>query len=581
MDTDKAPQTDQSRLTILGLCLTFGLAVIIAQLVRYQVFMHAELKQRAHEQRERVREVRLDRGYITDINGHFLAMNVYQWEIGVSPNVVANPEELASDIAILLDLDRDEVAAQLKTDASWLLLARHVPQEVGEALAGLEANGLVCTPSPQRRYPMAALAAHVIGIVNNTGNGFYGVEGYYNSPLIGITGTVLIEIGPMGEDLPLPPKYLRRPEPGTNLVLTLDLYIQHIALQELQWALDRFRAESGTVIVMDPRTGALLAVVSLPTYDPNHFATADSGLLQDPSVSSMWEPGSIFKIITWGAGLDSGAITPDTTVFDEGKVEVGGRVIENSDRKAHGEVTMTEALAHSLNTVAAYISTTMGKDQFYNYVRRFGFGNLTGVDLASEGPGMIKLPGDSDWFPSELGTNSFGQGIAVTPMQMITAAAAVANQGLLMRPHIVHQFITQDERGAGIKVIQVEPVMERQAISKEAAATLTDMLVEVVEHTATEAQVPGYRIAGKTGTAQIPTPLGYHSKDTIVSFVGYAPADDPEFIILVKLDKPKTSRWAAYTAAPAFRAIAERLLAYKQVPPDSIRLAQHGREPWQ
>jgi cell division protein FtsI/penicillin-binding protein 2 len=234
---------------------------------------------------------------------------------------------------------------------------------------------------------------------------------------------------------------------------------------------------------------------------------------------------------------------------------------------------MTYALANSLNTVAAYISTTMGKDQFYNYLRRFGFGNLTGVDLASEGPGRMKLPGDSDWFPSELGTNSFGQGVATTPMQMITAVAAVANQGLLMKPHIVRQRIVEDAESGRARVSNTEPEAIRATISKEAAATLTDMLVEVVEREATEARVRGYRIAGKTGTAEIPTAVGYHPTDTIVSFVGYAPADDPDFIILVKLDRPKVSRWAAHTAAPAFRAIARRLLVYRQVPPDEIRLA--------
>jgi cell division protein FtsI/penicillin-binding protein 2 len=325
---------------------------------------------------------------------------------------------------------------------------------------------------------------------------------------------------------------------------------------------------------MDPRTGALLALVSLPTYDPNRFASVDPSLLADPTVSSMWEPGSILKIITWGAGLDSGTISPEMTVYDEGQVEVGGRIIENSDRQAHGKVSMTTALARSLNTVAAYVSTTMGKDQFYNYLRRFGFGRLTSVDLASEGPGRMKLPGDSDWFPSELGTNSFGQGIAVTPMQMIAAVAAVANHGILMKPYIVQQRVSRDTADGQTSVAPVEPAVVRSAISKEAAATLTDMLVAAVEQNAPGAKVPGYRIAGKTGTAEIPTALGYHPTDTIVSFVGYAPADDPQFIVLVKLDRPKTSRWAARTAAPAFGSIAQRLLAYKQIPPDDIRLAQ-------
>jgi cell division protein FtsI/penicillin-binding protein 2 len=325
---------------------------------------------------------------------------------------------------------------------------------------------------------------------------------------------------------------------------------------------------------MDPRTGALLAIVSYPTYNPNDFVGTDLQLLADPSVSSMWEPGSIFKIITWAAGLDSGTISPGTTFYDNGAMEVGGRVIKNWDRQGHGLVSMTDGLVESLNTVAAFVSTSMGKERFYTYLRRFGFGNLTGVDLASEGPGMIKLPGDSNWFPSELGTNSFGQGIAVTPMQMVTAVSAVANQGMLMKPYIVHQFITTDLTGRQDRVVQVEPMIVRRAISPATAQTLTNMLVEVIERGATQAQVPGYRIAGKTGTAQIPTAYGYHPSDTIASFIGYAPADAPQFIVLVKLDRPSASPWGSQTAAPTFRAIADRLFTYLQIPPDEIRLAQ-------
>jgi cell division protein FtsI/penicillin-binding protein 2 len=240
---------------------------------------------------------------------------------------------------------------------------------------------------------------------------------------------------------------------------------------------------------------------------------------------------------------------------------------------------MTDGLVESLNTVASFISTSMGKDRFYTYLRRFGFGNLTGVDLDSEGPGMMKLPGDPNWFPSELGTNSFGQGIAVTPMQMITAVSAVANRGMMMEPYIAQRFIIEDESSDGERVIQVEPMARRRAISQEAAETLTGMLVEVVERGATKAQVPGYRIAGKTGTAQIPTAYGYEPDDTIASFVGFAPADDPQFIVLIKLERPQASPWGSQTAAPTFRAIAERLFAYLQIPPDEMRLAQQEREP--
>jgi cell division protein FtsI/penicillin-binding protein 2 len=579
MDSEERPQTNDRRLTVLGLCLTFGLAVVFAQLVRYQVVQHAQLEEMATHQRVRRIEKFPERGYIADARGHLLAMNSYEWEISASPTLIEDRSALIRDLAPLLEMDPDELDQTLTPEAPWVLLDRFAPTEVGESIDALHANGIMCRPNSRRIYPAGSLTAHVIGFVNNTRDGFYGVEGYHNALIKGITGTIEIEYDSLGDRIPLPPRTLRSAKGGTSLILSLDLNIQHIAQQELRRALGQFEAESGTVIVMNPKTGAIMALVSLPVYDPNHFATADPELLADPSVSSMWEPGSIFKIITWAGGLDSGVITPDMTVFDEGKVEVGGRVIENSDRQARGEVTMTEALVHSLNTVAAYISTTMGKDRFYGYVRRFGFGDLTEVDLASEGPGILKLPGHSNWYPSDLGTNSFGQGIAVTPMQMITAVAAVANKGMLPKPRIVQYSVIADENSERNKVYEHMPEIRRQTMSAEAASALTDMLVEVVEEKATEARLPGYRIAGKTGTAQIPTPFGYHETDTIVSFVGYAPADDPEFIILVKLDRPKTSRWAQYTAAPAFRAIAERLVVYLQIPPDDIRLALSEQMP--
>lgn len=574
MSPDQDRRADHHRLTVLGLLLTFGLAVIVAQLVRYQVFMHAELAELASEQRSRETELVPRRGFIADANGRVLAVDVYQWDIEASPTLITEPQKLAVDLAPLLGMEAPDLYGRLTSDAKWLRLARQVPQQTGEVIAAWKAGGLMCRSNARRTYPMGQLAAHVTGFVNHTGNGYYGVEGYYNSLLLGISGTLEYESDAGGAAIPIPPTIMHSPLPGADLFLTLDLNIQQIAQEELARAIMQSKAQSGTVIILDPKTGALLALTSLPTYDPNEYATTDRNLLADPSVSRMWEPGSVFKIITWGAGLDAGIISPETTVFDEGKMEVGGRVIENSDRMAHGKVTMTEALAQSLNTIAAYISTTLGKERFYNYVRRFGFGDLSGVDLGSEGPGMLKLPGDSNWYPSDLGTNSFGQGIAVTPMQMVTAVAAVANDGRLMKPHIIREIITEGGPGQEPKVVMIKPEMVRQAISRDAAHTLTSMLVKAVELQASEARVHGYRVAGKTGTAQIPTAFGYDPKDTIVSFVGYAPADDPSFIVLIKLDKPKASRWAGQTAAPAFRAIAERLFAYMHIPPDQIRLAQ-------
>jgi cell division protein FtsI/penicillin-binding protein 2 len=571
MLTEQVGKTDYRRMIFLALVLTFGLAVIVAQLVRFQVLQHAALKKAAETQRTWEVSVPSPRGYITDVHGHILAMDVTQWNISASPKLVSDPEQRADELAQILHEPRDEIHALLTTDADWVPIANRVDEATGEAISDLGASGIICEQRPLRVYPEGSLGCHVLGIVNDTGDGFYGVEGFHNQLLKGVVGVEGVEKDPVGGRLPLPPQILSAPQAGASLILTLDRNIQYVVEEELQRALETYKSEAGTVLVMNPQTGALLAIASSPGCDPNAFADTDLRLLSDPTVSSMWEPGSIFKIVTWAAGLDSGTISPGTTFYDKGAIEVGGRIIQNWDRRGYGLVTMTDGLVHSLNTVASFISTSMGKDRFYTYVRRFGFGALTGVDLANEASGMVKLPGDSNWFPSDLGTNSFGQGIAVTPMQMIAAAAAVANRGILMKPYIVHQFIVSDKEGGGQRIVQVEPMAMRRAISQEAAQTLNDLLVEVIEQSATQAGVPGYRMAGKTGTAQIPTAYGYHPTDTIASFVGWAPADDPQFVILVKLDKPQTSPWGTQTAAPTFRAIAERLFAYLQIPPDEIR----------
>ena len=574
MPTGRGSTIDSRRLTLLVFGLVLGVTVVTGRLVYYQIFRHDELKEWSTAQSTREKPIPARRGDIADVKGHILALDTIEWDVSVSPPLVTGGEELAGDLSAKLGIPQTTLLTAFDAKVPWVPLARDVEYEIGESIIDLDAAGVTCEPGARRYYPEGSLFAHLVGIVNTTGDGFYGVEGYHNQILRGNHGHKTVEQGPTGNEFPLLPVEEISSQAGTSLVLTVDRNIQWIAQEELRNALKEYDAESGTVLIMDPQTGAILADVSSPSFDPNDFVDADPDLLADPAVSDMWEPGSIFKIVTWAAALDAGTISPGTTFYDEGALEVGGRVIRNWNRQGNGLVTMTDGLVKSLNTVAAFISTSMGKESFYTYLRRFGFGTLTEVDLDSEGPGMVKLPGDSHWFPSELGTNSFGQGIAVTPMQMIVAVSAVANRGTMMKPYAVHQLLSTDPETGEQRVVQVQPMVVRRAVSQETAKTLTSMLVEVVERGATEAQVPGYRIAGKTGTAQIPTPYGYHDRDTIASFVGFAPAEDPQFIVLVKLDKPRTSPWGSRTAAPTFSAIAERLFAYMQIPPDEIRLAE-------
>jgi cell division protein FtsI/penicillin-binding protein 2 len=349
--------------------------------------------------------------------------------------------------------------------------------------------------------------------------------------------------------------------------------VQALVEQELVRSVHEYQAEGGTIIVMDPRTFEILALASLPNYDPGRygeFYVLDPPPFDDPAVSQQYEPGSVFKVLTVAAALDLGMVTPETTYYDQGWIEVGGATIANSSDHGKQTYTVSDVLIHSLNVGAAWISTQMGPDLFYRYVLAFGIGRPTEVDLAGEATGQLWLPDDFEhWHDSNLGTNSFGQGLAVTPLQMITAVATVANDGARLRPHIVSRRITAD--GA---VSTFRPVIEAQVISPQTARTVAEMMVRTVEEGVPDAQVAGYRVAGKTGTAQIPIPGGYDRNATIVSFVGFGPVPDPQLIILVKLDRPKTSSWASDTAVPSFQRLATRLFLVLGIPPNGMQVAE-------
>jgi cell division protein FtsI/penicillin-binding protein 2 len=317
---------------------------------------------------------------------------------------------------------------------------------------------------------------------------------------------------------------------------------------------------------MDPRTGALLAMAAEPCYSPNKFFDLKEGEDFNPLVSAAYEPGSVMKLITMAAALDSGTVTPQTTYQDSGAIEVGGHISYNWDRGAHGTVDMTTLLARSLNVGAATIATWMGPTTFYDYFQRFGFGRPTTIDIMNEASGLMPLPGSGDWQESFIATNAYGQALAVTPIQMISAASALANDGYLMQPYVVQEI--RDENG----VHRTEPRVASQAIRPETAAQLTSMAIIAVQQEVQEALVEGYTVAGKTGTAQIAEAFGYHETDVIGSFIGWLPAEDPQIIVFVKLDRPQSAPWGSQTAAPVFSKLVKELVVLMDIPPDAIRL---------
>ena len=538
--------------------LVFAALIIMGRLVAFQVVQGPEWAERAGD--EILVIASPERGSIFDRNGAVLAANTADYQIGVSPRLVTESEELATALAPILEQPRYEILGALESDQSFVLLSGRVSAEVADLVRALPYEGVQIDPLPRRFYPQGEMLCHSLGYVDFDGNGGSGVEGYYQRELAGEAASAVINISPLTSQQSV------IAHEGADLILTIDRSLQYMVEQHLRSALQEYRAVSGSIIVMDPKTGAILAMASAPCFSPEEFYETDPKLLLNPAVSQQHEPGSVMKLITMAAALDSGVVTPQSTYYDAGILEIGGHKTYNWDRSAPGTTDMTTLLARSLNVGAATLATMMGSDVYYDYLQRFGFGRPTGVDLMSEASGQMPLPGDSLWTESFVATNAYGQSIAVTPLQMITAVAALANDGIMMQPYIVQEI--QGENGTFIH----EPTVLGRPISPEVAAQVTAMATTAVSRETLEAQVEGYTIAGKTGTAQIAENGIYLPDDVIGSFIGWLPADDPEIVIYVKLDRPQTAPWGSQTAAPAFSDLADELVVMLDVPPDSVRL---------
>ena len=550
--------------------------VLSAQLIRHQVFGVAPpVPSTAPPEKLRLR------GAILDAAGHPLAIQTFRYDVIASPN--AMPEENIPAVAEMLAsyLNRSPVDLQRlfeeNKQSAYIQLASNVPAEVGEAIMDnteLKLNGIGVDIYPVRYHPEKTLAAHLLGFVDVDNKGHYGLEEYFNNFLLAPTDEIAPgpdpqlekSLGAPAADAALPDSLFIPSPARRDLILTLSRSLQFVAETRLREAIEKYKAESGVVIILDPKTSAILAMAGYPTYNPDQYPDYKPERFINPAISDIYEPGSVFKLITFAAALDKQVITPETKFNDTDKFIYGEQTIQNWDRKGRGKVTAQQALAQSLNVTTARIATDyVGATDFYNAVARFGFGQNTGVELAFEAPGIVNGPNSPKWALGNLATNSFGQGISVTPLQMANAVAAIAAGGVVHRPHIVNMSINDD-------VIRVkEPEGVSIAISPEAARTLTQMMVAAANHTKA-ATIPGYAIAGKTGTAEIPTLGGYKENRTITTFVGFFPADDPQFLILVKLVKPRESAWASKTAAPTFRAIAQDIIHITNLPPDDIRL---------
>lgn len=567
--TPLPPQIDtlRKRLPVVIVGLFVAAFILLGRLASFQFQLPTEVIAYLDGLRDslytRTLELAAARGLIYDRHGEALAVNTLEYQVGASPNLVTDARAVAVQLASILGRDERELFEALTSDLPWVLLASRVSAEVGQRINQLDlGSAITMSPIPRRSYPQGGLASQVVGFVGGDLEGYYGIEGYYDDQLSGRTRDQRVSNIPFD----VPDSNLA-PDRGADVVLTIDRDVQYVAETELMRAIAETGATRGTIIIMEPRTGDVLAMANFPTFDPNaYFQIEDESVLRNIAIADNYEPGSVMKVITIAAALEQNTIEPDFTYNDQGALELGGITVRNWDRQPHGIVDATQILVQSLNVGAATVSTMMGPDSYYGMMSEFNFGRLTGIDLQGEEAGTMYVPGDPNWSEANLLTNSFGQAVAVTPLQMLTSVNALANNGLMMQPNVVHQIIDGDQ------VINTQPAALGRPVSADTAAIVRDMMVQVISAGLDDsAGLPGYTIAGKTGTAEIPTPVGYEQNASIVTFVGFLPADEPVVSVLVRLDRPR-DYWASVVAAPVFQRLAQRLVVLLEIPPDDIRL---------
>lgn len=527
-----------------------------------QIVRHRALEQIAERQYSRTVVLPAQRGPIVDRRGGSLATSGGTESLFAQPRNVGDPVRVAARLAPVIGMAEPEVHSALTSARPFIWLRRKLPPSTAAEVKALREPGLGFLPEPLRFYPNRELAAHVVGF-EGTDGGLEGIERTWNDELAGTPGKVIVDRDALGRDI-VTERILQAPVPGRGVMLTIDTTIQYLAEREIDTAYRRTGARSAMAIVMDPRNGDLLAIAIRPTFNPNRFADVSSKeYWRNRAVTDTFEPGSTFKVILAAGALEEGVVRPDDRIYAEnGSIIIAHTTIH--DWKKYGWLTFAEVLENSSNIGAIKVGLALGRDRYYHYMSAFGFGAPTGVGLAGESRGLLREP--LRWSPLSLPTMSIGQEVSVTALQMVAAFGAVANGGVLMQPRLVRATFDASGREAR----RFEPRTVRRVISAGTARTLRELLQRVVESgTGRHAAIAGYAVAGKTGTAQKldPATKRYSRAPGVLSFVGFAPADDPRIVIFVMLDEPKSERWGSEAAAPIFSAIGAEVLRYLEVHP--------------
>jgi cell division protein FtsI/penicillin-binding protein 2 len=555
-----------------------GALVIVARLVEIQVLEHDVHAAQARAEQSAVDVLYGRRGAILDRNGNVLAATVDTWDIYVSARAWRDPDaafRASTVLATTLKLDAAILRGRVAEKGSGdLLVARDVPYQVGKELLDQGLPGVNGLENIARINPDGDVGASLLGFIGADNTGLAGVEASLNDILQGKPGRAIYERDTAGDPIPFGRFIAEPPVPGKDVILTIDRYLQRMAESELDRAIREHRAKGGTIIIMDPHTGEVLALASAPglKYSTLDYENPDLSLLKNRAVTDLYEPGSIMKVVTAAAAVDAGVVTPDTWYVDTGQVEIGDALIRNWEGRSYGSQSMTGVLQHSINTGSIFMATRLGASRFHDYLTRFGFGKTTGIELNGEAGGIYRRPGDAGWTVVDLATQSFGQAITATPIQMVAAIAAVINGGQLLRPHLVKATVDAAGRRTETPVTVVG-----RAISEETSARLREMLEAVVNpgfpHNGKPKQ---YTAGGKSATANVPVINGYDDTQ-IAAFTGFAPADNPRLVVLVKIDENADLMTGTDAAGPVVARILDNALNYLNVPPDDTAWVEAHR----
>lgn len=551
--------------------------LVAGRLVVLQIVQASDLQAKGVQRRTTDQKLQPERGTIYDAGGNVLAQSIPVKEIYADPKTLANlmtqkkfkdtKENVSKELGGILGIDSKDILDKLNKNLSWISLAHQVDLQKADQIMALKIPGVGLNDEEKRVYPMGSLAASALGIVNLEGHGVEGIESNYDKVLFGKPGFQSQEQDTRARSILDALDQSDPSRPGNSLTLTLDSTIQYLIEQQLDHLQQTTHANSVTILAMDPMTGRVLGLGSRPTFDPTNYSKSSPEDRRNLAISMSYEPGSTFKIITGSGAIEEGVISPDETFSDPGYLRVGPRLITNwdSDQKPHGNPTFTQGMQLSSNVVLAQVGMKLTKNPFYTYLKAFGFGSKTGIDIAGEESGLL-VPQDKAR-DLELATMSFGQANLVTPIQLLTAISAVANGGTLYRPYIVDKILSPN----GQIVQQQKPTPIRQVISKATASQMTNILEQVVSGgTGHLAQIPGINVAGKTGTAQKVDPKtgGYSTTDFIASFTAFAPAENPKIAVLVIIDTPKSEEGhqGGTLGGPPAKAIIEGALQYYGLP---------------